>query len=352
MPVRPALLPASLGDVFTCRSAMAAGVGRRRLRAGDLAAPHRGVRLRASAVPLAIDGDEIDRAAIVHDLVLQRVRAYAAVMPADAIVTGRTALALYRLPLERGDDESIAGDLLMRGIEHLHVGVFPPGRPPRARGVRGTQLSRGLTGVRMLDGVAVTSPATTWAMFGRTLDVPSLVRLGDAIVRIPRDDRGRPLLDQQLATVDQLRAAASVPMRRGRTTLLDALERVRVGSASPLETDWRLGAEDAGLPAFELDVEIRDRGRRLLGIADAAHRGSMTIVEVEGDHHRTSRAQWNRDIEKLAAYVAAGWEPVRLTSAHIRGYVPRAPGMLRDVLVRRGWHPESPPRGIHLAGSR
>lgn len=342
MPPRSASLPASLGDVFTCRSAIAAGVGRGRLRAGDLIAPHRGVRLRVSAMPLAADGDGTDHADFLHDLVLQRVRAYAAVMPTEAVFTGRTALALYRRPLERVEFESIAGQLLAGGIEELHVGVFPPGRLPRARGVRGTQLSRALTGLRMLDGVAVTSPATTWAMFGRTLDVPSLIRLGDAMVRIPRDDRGRPMPDQQLATIDQLRAAASAPMRRGRATLFAALDRVRVGSGSTLETDWRLGAEDAGLPLFELDVEIRDSSGRLLGIADGAHRRSMTIVEIEGDHHRTSRIQWNRDIEKQAAYLAAGWEPVRFTSAHIRGYAPRAPEMLRDVLVRRGWRPGSP----------
>ncbi len=47
--------------------------------------------------------------------------------------------------------------------------------------------------------------------------------------------------------------------------------------------------------------------------------------------------QWVRDIEKYAAYVAEGWEVVRLTSAHVRGG--RAPSMVCEVLRRHGWVP-------------
>lgn len=69
----------------------------------------------------------------------------------------------------------------------------------------------------------------------------------------------------------------------------------------------------------------RARGRR-----DAA----------QGDHHRTARQQWNRDIEKYAAYASHGWEVVRLTSAHIRGWQPRGVEVVRATLLRRGWRPE------------
>lgn len=63
------------------------------------------------------------------------------------------------------------------------------------------------------------------------------------------------------------------------------------------------------------------------------------LVEVEGDHHRTDAAQWNRDIRKHADYVAAGYEVVRLTRAQFHGRNPAAPRLLRAVLVRRGWRP-------------
>ena len=72
------------------------------------------------------------------------------------------------------------------------------------------------------------------------------------------------------------------------------------------------------MPPADLDVEIRDASGRLLGISEFAYRERRVVVEIEGDHHRTSRAQWNRDLDKYAAYAAAGWEVVRVTSHHLR----------------------------------
>ncbi|WP_424449694.1 hypothetical protein [Microbacterium arborescens] len=70
-------------------------------------------------------------------------------------------------------------------------------------------------------------------------------------------------------------------------------------------------------------------------------RWRVSGAEVEGDHHRTSRRQWARDIEKHTAYVALGFEVVRLTSAHIRPTGSAAVTLVGGALRRRGW---SPPR--------
>lgn len=110
---------------------------------------------------------------------------------------------------------------------------------------------------------------------------------------------------------------------------------------SPLETDTRLEVVEAGLPEPELDVEIRAAvGGQLLGIADLRFRAYRVLVEVEGDHHRTDPAQWSRDIEKLAAYAAEGYETVRVTAAHVRREPARAIAVIRAALVRGGWRPE------------
>jgi len=333
MPSLPAPLPSDLGTAFGYREARSRGASARRLRAGDLAAPHRGVRVRvADADPEPAD---TDRASRIARAVRRRAEAYDIVRHPDAFFVGRTALALYALPLECDPGERLSGDRLLSGTAPLDVGVFAPQRAPRARGVRAVQIRPALATVRSAGGLPVTSPASTWALLAAELDAAALTRLGDAIVRIPRDDRGRPLPEHQLATTDQLRAAADVPRRRGRPALSAALAEIRVGSASPLETDWRLAATAAGLPEFALDVEIRNARGTLLGIADAAHHRYRVAVEIEGDHHRTDRAQWSRDIEKHAAYAAAGWEPVRITAAHIRSG--RATIMLADALRRRGW---------------
>lgn len=116
---------------------------------------------------------------------------------------------------------------------------------------------------------------------------------------------------------------------------------LREGSMSPLETDFRLVVVATGLPEPALDVEVRDHAGRLVGIADAVWPDYRVIAEVEGDHHRTSRRQWARDIEKHTAYVALGFEVIRLTSAHIRPTGSAAVTLVGGALRRRGW---SPPR--------
>ncbi len=181
----------------------------------------------------------------------------------------------------------------------------------------------------------MSSPATTWAMLGGECGERWLVVVGDHLVRVPRDDRGTPVPSAQLTTIEMLHAAAIEPGRRNRSHLLGALDRVRVGSSSRLETEYRLDAEATGLPPMELDVEIRDVGGRLLGIADSVYPRYGVIVEVEGDHHRTSRRQWNRDIDRIAAFTGEGWDVTRLTGARVRGGT--APDVVASALRRHGW---------------
>jgi hypothetical protein len=178
-------------------------------------------------------------------------------------------------------------------------------------------------------------------MLGSELSERDLVRLGDAIVRIPRDERGRPRPELRLGSVDELRAALEVGRRAGAHRLRAALARIRVGAMSPLETDARLDAVEAGLPEPELDVEIRSsENGRLLGIADGRYPAYRVLMEVEGDHHRTDRRQWARDIEKHAAYAAEGYETVRLTGIQIRQNPAQGVALLREALIRGGWTPD------------
>ena len=315
-------LPEELGPAFAYAHARGLGVSPQRLRARDLGHPHRGVRLARFVDPEPEDSapgarDRRSRRELMH-----RIDGYERVRPRHAFYVGRTALGIYRLPF------TDAGRALC-------VGVFSPARPPRMNGVDGFAISPSLTSVREHDGLPVASPASVWAMLARELGERELTILADAIVRVPREEQGRRRPDEQLATIDQLRAAALAPHRRHRDTLMRALARARIGCMSVLESEYRLAAEDAGLPEPELDVKIRDDRGRLIGIADAVHRPHRVIVEIEGDQHRTSRAQWNRDLEKHAAYTAAGWEVVRVTSEHIR-VSGRAVSLVRDALARRG----------------
>lgn len=324
MPRDASPLPEHLGGVFTVAGAREAGVSRGRLRLRDLESPHRGVRVVKQSCPdNEQDEDPLARDRAARSLVLARARAFEPVRPAGAFYIGRTAVVIHDRFFDSDD-----------GSRPLEVAVLAPGRAPRARGILGRQLAPQLTSQRVVEGLPVASPAATWAGLATELSVVELVKLGDALVRIPRGAGGVPLPAEQRATVAQLRAAADVPRRVGRAQLHAALERIRVGSMSPLETDYRLAAQDAGLPEAELDCEIRDDRGSLLGIGDLVHTGPRVVVEVEGQHHRTSRAQWERDIEKHAALVATGWEVVRVTRSHIRSG--QAVARVRDALARRG----------------
>jgi len=318
-------LPGQLGGVFPYADARAAGVSRARLRSRDLESPFRGVRRIVGEDPTA-DGGPLALDRMLRLRVLREARAYATVMAPHAFFAGRTAAVLHGLPVPHG--------------EELEVAVLAPARAPRRRGIRGRKVASGLVSVRMLEGLPVADPVSCWAMLGAELAERELIRLGDAIVRVPRGPGGRRHPELQLATVDELRAAALEPHRPGRVRLLRALAQIRVGSMSPLETDTRLEVVGAGLPEPELDVEIRAASSgRLLGIADQRFPEYRVLVEVEGDHHRTDRAQWSRDIEKLAAYAGEGYDTVRVTSAHVRTRPARGVALIRAALIRGGWLP-------------
>ncbi|KJL29282.1 hypothetical protein [Microbacterium oxydans] len=326
MPIAPRPLPAALGPHFSVAQAARVDVSRRRLRAKDLEAPFHGARRAipdhagaedAEGEPLAID--RALRARVVED-----ARSYSTVMPAGSFFCGRTAAVLFGAPIDHERE--------------LEVAVIAPRRAPRGRGIRGSKVAANLVSVRVHDGLPVASPASTWAMLCRELTTRQLVVLGDALVRIPRDRFGRQHPESVIAIKAELRAALEAgPRPPGTTRLSAALDRVRIGSSSPLETEFRLDAEDQGLPTPRLDSEIRARHGQLLGISEFAYPRFRTVVEVEGDHHRTSRKQWDRDLAKYRDYADAGWEVVRLASRNIRGVAPDAVSIVRRVLLRRGW---------------
>lgn len=322
MPKAPAPLPRDLGRVFSTTRATEAGVSAKRLRARDLEAPFSGVRAVPTPPP-APDENPLARDRAERVRVARLIEAYEPLMAEHAFVAGVSALVVQGVSVPHGT--------------LLHIGVPEPERAPRRRGIAGRMIAPHLLEVLTYDGVRVATPASAWAMSARELPEDELVRIGDQIVRIPRDAYGRPRPERQLANIADLCAAAKAGRRVGAARLSAALTRIRVGSMSPLETDGRLVISDAGLPEPELDVEIRDSGGRLIGICDLVYRKQRVLIEVEGDHHRTDRAQWERDIVKYAGYAAAGWQLVRLTSTHIRGSHPSAPGVVREALARAGY---------------
>lgn len=326
---RPRPLPDHLESAFSTKQALAAGVTPRRLRAKDLTSPFRGTR---RAVPKKLDSapqartasdeDPFVRERERRDEHLRTLRLFATVMEPGTFFSGRTAAYAYRAPIDPG--------------ERIEVATFAPRRAPHRRGIRGRKVAPHLASMQQHEGMPMTSPASTWAMLATELSVRELVIVGDALVQIPRDRFGRQHPELALATIEQLQAAVDAGARPGRRKLRAALQQIRVGSSSPLETEYRLDAEASGLPAPSLDVEIRDERGRLLGISEFVYEEYRVIVEIEGDHHRTSRTQWNRDIEKYRAYAEAGWHVIRLTSDRV-GRSMLGVSTVATALHKRGW---------------
>ncbi|MGB4779454.1 hypothetical protein [Microbacterium sp.] len=324
MPRTPAPLPHGLGDAFATKNALARGATRRRLRARDLEAPFHGARRPRRTAPLhPADDEPFARDRAQRDETIRRARAYAAVMPDGAFFAGRTALALRGLPVTTGPE--------------LEVAVFSPRRAPRGRGIRGRRIDPKLAHVELVEGLPTTTVASAWAMLGGELSVRELIILGDAIVHVPRNRAGTLQPERAFATIEQLARAIDAGIRRGAPKLRAALPRIRVGSASPVETEFRLDAEEAGFPAPLLDVEVFDARGRRIGITEVVFPDQKVAVEVEGDHHRSDPAQWERDLEKYAAYADAGIEPVRVSGKQVRRRT--AVERVRRALIRRGWKP-------------
>lgn len=339
MPRHPAALPEHLADGFAVAVALDAGVTARRLRAGDLESPFRGARLRVRATPAhrsamdSADASPLAReAADLRARILRLAGAYAEVAAAGTVFSHVTAAVIWGLPLPLR--------ALRRGAEELDVAVIGTRRAPKAAGTRGHQLRAAMTGVRSREGLTLTSPATTWVTVAPSLSIDELIDMGDAIVYIPRlHGMVRGTAAHALGTIDELRAAMDAGRRTGIAKLRSALTEVRVGAASPGETKIRVACVRAGLPEPELDIDVFTASGAPIGFTELGYPRYGLLIEYEGDHHRTDRDQWNHDIEKHAACVAAGWTPIRLTSRHARGRADAAVSRIRDALVRAGWTP-------------
>ncbi len=222
----------------------------------------------------------------------------------------------------------------------LDVAVPLPRRGPRVAGIRTHRLAPDLLHTRVRDGLPLASPATTWAQLGEILTVDELIVAGDAIVHEPRLPRGiRGAAGSGLATIAQLHASAEAGRRVGVGKLREALTQIRVGSASPPETELRLALLRAGLPAPSLDIDILGEHGNLIGYTELGYERWRILIEFEGDHHRISRAQWDRDIEKHAQCVALGWTVLRYTARHLHPAPDPAVDGVRNALVRAGWRP-------------
>jgi hypothetical protein len=116
-----------------------------------------------------------------------------------------------------------------------------------------------------------------------------------------------------LATIDDLAAEVHSGMRGARRARA-ALERIRVGAESAMETYVRLAVVDAGFPEPELNLDVHDEQGIFLGRVDFAWPDQKIALEYDGDHHR-DREQYRRDQRRGNGFTAGGWLVIHATAA-------------------------------------
>lgn len=177
--------------------------------------------------------------------------------------------------------------------------------------------------VVLLDGLPVSGAERTWVDLSGVLKLPDLVSAGDFLLA-----RG--------CRVEQLQAALATAPPRGSRLLREASAQLNGRSESPQESRLRLALVLAGLPELQVNVDIRDAHDQFVARPDLRFRDYPIITEYEGDHHRTDRVQWMRDIERTGILESLGYTVVRATARDVA-----FPGPLIDRLklhlVRHGW---------------
>lgn len=206
-----------------------------------------------------------------------------------------TAAELYQFPIRA------------RGPRLLHVSVTVPAHPPQTLGVQGHRLAEG-TVVVTRSGVRLVSAEVAWCQLAGRLSHNDIVVVGDFLVR-----RKRPLssLAKLRATVDALGAVRGVrAMRR-------ALEDVRAGTDSPMETRVRLLLVAGGLPEPVIQFAVKDADGFFVATSDLAYVKERIAIEYEGEIHQTDRPVYAEDIARREALGRAGWLVILVISDHL-----------------------------------
>ncbi len=285
MPRTP--LPPELGGAaFSTADAYEAGLGRARLRGGDLMHPHHGVHAELSP----------------DDDVVARCRRLLPALQPGRWFTHGTAARIWGIPLPHR----------YRPDEVLHVMSVGSGVAFRHRGTVGWVTSDAELDRRVVAGLPVVGPADVWCQLAirdavvprRTIGHEWLVAAGDFLLTGPRTGGGRR--GAPLCTIEDLRAA--VDRRRGARgvrAVEQALADVRHPVDSSRETLLRLGLVAHGLPEPEVQLPILTRA----GIrhADLGYREARLLLEYQGDEHRTSRRRWLEDLTRIQLLQDAGY---------------------------------------------
>jgi len=157
--------------------------------------------------------------------------------------------------------------------------------------------------ITVVDGMRATSPART------ALDIARRYPVGVAVAGI---DALAQAIELKQADIELL-----VDRYRGRrwiTRARAALELIDGGAQSPKESWLRLVLVRGGLPTPQTQIPVYDEFGCAVAYLDTGWEDVMVAVEYDGDHHRTDRAQYVKDIRRHELVGRRGWIVVRVVA--------------------------------------
>ncbi len=257
---------------FLTSEGLAVGLPRRLLDSEHFLRPFRGVR--ATSPPV----DVVDRA-----------RGLLPVLRPDAAFSHTTAAQLHGLPLSY----AIEND------QRLHF-ILPLDAPRVRR--PGSACHRVLheRSVVEVEGLRVVGLPDTWVDLGelvgrgKPVGLDDLIVMGDAVAT-------------RLMSVQPLARSLSKRVRpRGKRTLVEALDEVRIGSHSPRETLARLMLTRCGLPEPALNQAIISDSGEFLGVADLSWEEQRVVGEYQGEEYHSGDDQRGHDEARRAGFERDG----------------------------------------------
>jgi hypothetical protein len=159
-------------------------------------------------------------------------------------------------------------------------------------------------------GFPISDPVTTWIALAALLSHEDLVAAADHLILEPaKQDIQDP---RPYCTLAQLHVASANFNGRGARCAAQAVADARQGAESRPETLLRLLLAKTRLPEPALNQDIYDAQGKWLGRPDMSWSRWRTIVEYDGDQHRTSAAQYEKDIGRIDGFIEEGWRVVRV----------------------------------------
>ena len=225
-----------------------------------------------------------------------RIRCIAAaafVLPKEAVVAGRSAVALYGAGLAEASDPIEV--LIPRGQRFGPSGRFV---------IHTSDLREGET--RRMAGVAVTDPVRTCWDLAQWLEPP------EAVVLIDR------LLAARLVNHVGLEAYAQCRRReRGWRRFARAVRLADARAGSPQESRLRVRLAMRGLAAPEVQYSVYGQWGFVARV-DLAWPDLKIAVEYDGVWHAGSQQQIHHDRKRLNRLLASGWIVIHVTAARLR----------------------------------